>query len=114
MSPTGIETALPVTRGQFWPRFVVPAILTPAIWYLLEMLAGPDGVVAFYIVSIGAVPVAAAVVLAPGARLTIAVWRDRRWLIPVVTVLSLPTIAIVLWGAFCTLWLALLFLRGEL
>jgi hypothetical protein len=97
----------------FWPQFVLPAVALPAIWALLHGLAGPDGIIAFYAVSIGALPLALFLVLRPGKRLLDTHGTQARKRAPLVMLLMLPSAGVFLWGVFCTLWLVLLLLRGE-
>lgn len=102
------------TAPRFWPQFVVPAVLVPLLWVLLEGLAVPDGVITFYVVSIGAIPIATAAVLLPGWRLARDAWRSaRHWLVPVVVLLTLPTIVIVLWGINTAVWLGFLTITWD-
>ena len=110
-SPTTAELA--ATSRSFWPQFVVPAVALPAIWALLHGLAGPDGIIAFYAVSIGALPLAFFLVLLPGKRLLDTHGTRARKRAPLVMLLMLPSAGVFLWGTFCVFWLALLLLRGE-
>ena len=116
MIPTPIEAAGPASLSrQFWPNFVVPAVAVPAMWLLLQGLIGPDGVIMFYVVSIGAIPLALLLVIRPGWRLAVQGWRrDGRVLAALAPILALPSAAVLLWGVYCAAWLAILALRGEL
>jgi hypothetical protein len=109
-SPTTAELA---RSRAFWPQFVVPAVALPAIWALLHGLAGSDGIIAFYAVSIGALPLAYFLVLLPGKRLLDTHGTQARKRAPLVMLLMLPSAGVFLWGIFCVLWLVLLLLRGE-
>jgi hypothetical protein len=110
-APTVTET--PPLR--FWPNFVVPAVALPAMWLLLQGLVEPDGVVMFYVISIGTIPLAFLVVIRPGWRLVAQGWRGgRRTLAALAATLALPSAAVLLWGVYCAAWLAILALKGEL
>jgi len=111
MSAAPIATETPPLR--FWPNFVAPAVAFPAMWLLLQGLAGPDGVV--YVVSIGAIPLAFLVVIRPGWRLVAQGWRGRgRAFAAFAAILALPSVAVLLWGVYCAAWLTILALKGEL
>ncbi len=113
-TPVATVTAAP-DAGRFWPRFVVPAVAVPALWLLLQGLAGPDSVIMFYVVSVGAIPLAFLLAILPGWRLARQGWRGGRYGLAAVTaLLILPSAAILLWGVYCSAWLAILALRGEL
>lgn len=110
-----MDTSAPArATPRFWGQFVVPAVLVPLLWVLLQGLAVPDGVITFYVVSIGAIPIAAAAVLLPGWRLAHDAWRSaRHWLVPVVVLLMLPTIAVVLWGIYTAVLLGFLTITWD-
>ena len=114
-----VNETTPVTTNNvpgssaFWPRFVVPGVAVPVIWLLLHGLAGPDGIFMFYVVSIGAVPLAYFVVLLPGKQLLDSHGTLARKRAPMVMLLMLLSAGVFLWGAFCVLWLVLLLLKGE-
>jgi hypothetical protein len=110
-SPTTFE--LTAASRAFWPQFVVPAVALPAIWALLHGLAGSDGIIAFYVVSIGALPLAFFLILIPGKRLLDTHGTQARKRAPLVMLLMLPSVGVFLWGIFCVFWLVLLLLRGE-
>ena len=114
MSSTGTQSAvLAQSRRRIWSGLAVPALLLPPLWYLLEMLAQPDQLVAFYAVSIGAVPLAFFLVVRPAWRIAVnaaTTWWQR----PLVVLVMLPSAAILLWGVYCAVWLAVLFAQGEL
>ena len=103
---------VPASRA-FWPRFVAAGVALPAIWLLLHGLAGPDGFIAFYVVSIGATPLAFFLVLGPGKRLLDSHGTLARKRAPFVMLLMLPSAGVFLWGVFCVFWLVVLLLQGE-
>ena len=110
-SPVAADDA-PALR-TVWLRFVVLGVALPAIWMLLHGLAGPDGLFAFYVISIGAVPLAYFLVLGPGKQLLDSHGTLARKRAPFVMLLMLPSAGVFLWGVFCVFWLVVLLLQGE-
>ncbi len=114
-----MNEATPVTADivpgsrALWQRFVVAGIALPAIWLLLHGLVGSDSVFAFYVVSIGAIPLAFFLVLGPGKRLLDSHGTLARKRAPFVMLLMLPSAGVFLWGVFCFFWLGVLLLKGK-
>ena len=109
-----LPTQTPLAR-DFWRGFLVPNFLLVMLWWLLEGLTFPDDIVPFYIVSIGAIFPAVRLGIVAGWRIAARAWREHaRWLVPIVLLIALPATAIALWGAYCLVWLALLFFNGGL
>ncbi|HVY21620.1 MAG TPA: hypothetical protein VHA70_16285 [Bauldia sp.] len=101
----------PPNLRRFWPNFVVAAVLAPLVWVMLEGLTMPDDVIGFYIVSISAVPIVFALVLLPAWRL---VRGGSNTGVRIASgVLALPSVAVVLWGTYTSLWLIYLVLAFD-